>query len=86
MTDQQAIATVGETVWGAGWPAAMAAALSRPETEIDAWRTGRRPVPAAAWKDLRELAREKALRLADLDAQIVAAFDAAWQREAARPR
>jgi hypothetical protein len=44
---------------------------------VSDWGRGRRPVPAAIWKELREIVRLHGLKLADLDPEIVRAYDTA---------
>jgi hypothetical protein len=80
MSDAQLIAKIGETVWGASWQAPMATAVRQSRYTIEAWASGREPVPLEMWKELREATRLHYLKLADLDAEIVRAFDDAYQR------
>lgn len=86
MTDGTMITKIGQTIWGASWQGSMAAALKQQPRTIEDWSTGRVPVPVEVWKDLREAARQQYLKLADLDAEIVSAFDAAYQRAMAGKR
>jgi hypothetical protein len=86
MSDSQLIAKIGETVWGASWQAAMATAVRQSRYTIEAWASGREPVPLEMWKELREATRLHYLKLADLDAEIVRAFDDAYQRAMAGKR
>jgi hypothetical protein len=86
MTDQTMIAKIGQTIWGAAWQAPMADALKQQHRTIEDWSSGRVAVPLEAWKELREAARQQYLKLADLDAEIVRAFDAAYQRAMAGKR
>lgn len=86
MSDQAAIAKIGQTIWGPSWQGPMAAALKQQPRTIDDWSTGRVAVPLEVWKELREAARQQYLKLADLDAEIVRAFDAAHQRATAGKR
>jgi hypothetical protein len=53
---------------------------------IEAWASGREPVPLEMWKELREATRLHYLKLADLDSEIVRAFDDAYQRAMAGKR
>jgi len=80
MNDSQLISKIGVTVWGASWHSAMASAVGQAPSTIEAWATGREPVPLEMWKELREATRLHYLKLADLDAEIVRAFDDAYQR------
>ena len=41
------------------------------------WARGRTPVPAGIWKELREIVRLHGLKIADLDPEIVRAYDTA---------
>ena len=86
MADHELITKIGQTIWGASWQAPMAAALKQPPRTIENWSTGRLPVPLEMWKELREAARQQYLKLADLDAEIVRAFDDAYQRAMAGKR
>jgi hypothetical protein len=67
MSDSQLIAKIGETVWGASWQAAMATAVRQSRYTIEAWASGREPIPLEMWKELREATRLHYLKLADLD-------------------
>jgi hypothetical protein len=86
MNDQATIAKIGQTIWGASWQGPMADALKQQPRTIEDWSSGRVAVPLEAWKELREAARQQYLKLADLDAEIVRAFDAAYQRAMAGKR
>ena len=86
MTDHVLIAKIGQTIWGASWQAPMAAAVRQTRSTIEGWASGRVPVPLEIWKELREATRLHHLKLADLDAEIVGAFDAAYQRAMAGKR
>jgi hypothetical protein len=86
MTDQTMITKIGQTIWGPSWQAPMADALKQQRRTIEDWSNGRVAVPLEAWKELREAARQQYLKLADLDAEIVRAFDAAYQRAMAGKR
>jgi hypothetical protein len=80
MTDHLLIAKIGHTVWGSAWQDPMAAAIRQPRHTVEGWASGRVPVPLEMWKELREATRLHYLKLADLDAEIVRAFDSAYQR------
>jgi hypothetical protein len=86
MSDHQLIAKIGQTIWGTAWQSPMAAALGQSPRTIDDWSSGRVDIPLGMWKELREAARQQYLKLADLDAEIVRAFDAAYQRAMAAKR
>ncbi len=86
MSDQATITKIGQTIWGPSWQGPMAAALKQQPRTIEDWSTGRVSVPPEMWKELRETARQQYLKLADLDAEIVRAFDAAYQRAMAGKR
>jgi hypothetical protein len=77
MEDHTLIPKVGLMLWGPDWQAPMAAALKQPVSAVSDWGRGRRPVPAAIWKELREIVRLHGLKLADLDPEIVRAYDTA---------
>lgn len=84
MSDQALLAKVGQTIWGPAWQGPMAEALKVPASTIDAWAKAGAAVPADSWKALREVARLHYLKLADLDPQIVSAYDAAVVRAAGK--
>jgi hypothetical protein len=84
MTDQALLAKVGRTIWGPDWQQPMAEALKLPPSAIAEWVGGRTAVPADSWKTLREVTRLHYLKLADLDPQIVSAYDAAVARASAK--
>jgi hypothetical protein len=84
MDDQRLMAEIGASLWGSNWQERLAAALRDQGSSLSDWQSGRARVPAAAWKQLREMVRQHALRLSDLDARIVSAYDAAYQRETNR--
>ena len=86
MNDHIMLSTIGQTVWGPAWEEPMAEALKERKQTIADWSSGRVAVPAAIWKDLREVTRLHYLKLADLDPQIVQAYDAAVARESAKQR
>jgi hypothetical protein len=85
MTDHVLIAKIGQTIWGPAWQAPMAEALKLRPATIAEWSAGRSAVPADTWKALREITRLHYLKLADLDPQIVSAYDAAVARASAKP-
>ena len=84
MSDQAVLAKVGQTIWGPAWQEPMAAALKLTPGTVAEWLAGRAAVPPDSWKALREVARLHYLKLADLDPQIVSAYDAAVARASAR--
>jgi hypothetical protein len=77
MTDHTLIPKVGMMLWGADWQAPMADAMMERESAITEWASGRKPIPAGFWKELREVTRLHGLKIADLDPQIVQAYDTA---------
>ena len=84
MDQQGLISDIGITLWGPDWQQQLPSRLRvRPGTLAE-WLTGRTLVPAEVWKELREMVRQSALQLADFDPRIVAAYDAAYQREMKR--
>jgi hypothetical protein len=86
MTDQALLAKVGQTIWGPAWQGPMAEALKLPPSTVAEWIGGRAAVPADSWRALREITRLHYLKLADLDPQIVSAYDAAVARASAKRR
>jgi hypothetical protein len=84
MEDHALIPKVGMMLWGADWQAPMAAALKLPTVTVSDWAQGRTPIPAGIWKELREVVRLHGLKIADLDPQIVGAYDAAVLRASKR--
>jgi hypothetical protein len=77
MEDNILIPKVGRMLWGPDWQASMAAALKHPAATVSDWARGRTPVPASIWKELREIVRLHGLKIADLDPEIVRAYDTA---------
>jgi hypothetical protein len=77
MEDHILISKVGLMLWGTDWQAPMAAALRQPAGTVADWARGRAPVPAGIWKALREIVRLHGLKIADLDPEIVRAYDTA---------
>jgi len=77
MTDHALIPKVGMMLWGPDWQAPMATALKQPAGTVADWARGRTPVPAGIWKELREIVRLHGLKIADLDPEIVRAYDTA---------
>jgi hypothetical protein len=77
MDDHTLIPKIGMMLWGPDWQAPMADALRQPRNTVSDWAHGRMPVPAGIWKDLREITRLHGLKIADLDPEIVRAYDAA---------
>ena len=75
MENNMLIPKVGLIVWGPDWQAPMAAALKQPTNTVADWARGGRPVPAGIWKELREVVRLHGLKIADLDPEIVQAYD-----------
>ena len=75
MENNMLIPKVGLIVWGPDWQAPMAAALKQPTNTVADWARGSRPVPAGIWKELREVVRLHGLKIADLDPEIVQAYD-----------
>jgi len=84
MTDHVLLAKIGQTIWGPTWQGPMAEALKQPQRTVTDWTSGRVAVPADIWKELREVTRLHYLKLADLDPQIVQAYDIAIARASAR--
>ena len=84
MDDNALIAKVGQTIWGPAWQEPMAAALKQHKSTIADWSRGGVRVPPDIWKELREITRLHRLKLADLDPEIVQAYDAAIARAAAK--
>ena len=64
----------------------MAAALKQPPRTIEDWSSGRARRPPRDVEGAARGARQQYLKLADLDAEIVRAFDAAYQRAMAGKR
>jgi len=81
MDDRDLIREIGIALWGPDWRDRLASAVRQQASTVSDWENGRVPVPATAWKEIRNVVRQHALKLADLDPLIVASFDAAYQRE-----
>jgi len=81
VNDRDLIREIGLALWGPDWRARFASAVRQQPSTVSNWESGSVPVPAAAWKEIREVVRQHALNLAELDPRIVASFDSAYQRE-----
>jgi len=77
MEDRTLITEIGLALWGPDWKDPMADALKHRQGAVSDWAQGRTPVPAGIWQELREIARLHRLKIADLDQEIVRAYDAA---------
>jgi hypothetical protein len=80
MADSKLITEVGHALWGPNWKVPMADAVRHQKSAIADWASGRLPVPAGVWSELKELMRRRRHELDDLAPRIQKAHDAVLQR------
>jgi hypothetical protein len=80
MGDATMIAEVGHALWGPAWKGPMAEAVRHQKSAVSDWASGRVPVPAGVWSELKELARRRRHELDVLAPRIQRAHDTALQR------
>ena len=80
MHDATLIADVGQALWGPAWKGPMAEAVRHQKGAVADWASGRQPVPAGVWSELKELMRQRRHELDKLVPRIQRAHDAALQR------
>jgi hypothetical protein len=59
MNDAELIDEVGQALWGAAWKGPMAQAVRHQKNAIADWASGRAPVPAGVWSELKEVMRRR---------------------------
>ena len=57
MDDAKLIAEVGQALWGPAWKGPMAEAVRHQKSAVADWASGRLPVPAGVWSELKKLMR-----------------------------
>lgn len=87
MDDASLIVEVGHALWGATWKGPMAEAVRHRNGMVADWASGRIPVPAGVWSELRELMRQRRHEFDELTPRIQRAHDTALRRtvEETRP-
>jgi hypothetical protein len=80
MQDAGLIAEVGRALWGPAWKGPMAESIHHQKGAVAEWATGRSPVPAGVWSELKELVRRRRHELDALPPRIQQAHDAALQQ------
>ena len=78
--DTMLIDEVGQALWGPAWKAPMAEAVRHQKSAVADWASGRLPVPAGVWSDLKKLIRERRHALDRLVTRTEKAHDAALRR------
>ena len=78
--DTMLIDEVGQALWGSAWKAPMAEAVRHQKNAVADWASGRLPVPAGVWSDLKKLIRERRHALDRLVPRTEKAHDAALRR------
>jgi hypothetical protein len=78
--DTMLIAEVGQALWGLAWKGPMAEAVHHQKSAVADWASGRLPVPAGVWSELKKLIRERRHELDRLVPRTEKAHDAALRR------
>ena len=78
--DDRLIDEVGQALWGPAWKAPMAQAVRHQKSAVADWASGRLPVPAGVWSELKKLIRERRHELDRLVPRTEKAHDAALLR------
>ena len=78
--DTMLIVEVGQALWGPAWKAPLAEAVHHQKSAVADWASGRLPVPAGVWSELRKLIRERRHELDRLVPRTEKAHDAALRR------
>lgn len=80
MEDATLLGQVGHALWGPTWKGPMAEAVRHQKSAISDWASGRMPVPAGVWSELREVMRRRRHELDDLAPRVQKAHDIALAR------
>jgi hypothetical protein len=78
--DARLIDEVGQALWGPAWKAPMAQAVRHQKSAVADWASGRLPVPAGVWSELKKLIRERRHQLDRLVPRTEKAHDTALSR------
>ena len=78
--DTMLIDEVGQALWGPAWKGPMAQAVGHQKSAVADWASGRLPVPAGVWSELKKLIRERRHELDRLGPRTEKAHDAALRR------
>jgi hypothetical protein len=78
--DARLIDEVGQALWGPAWKAPMAQAVRHQKSAVADWASGRLPVPAGVWSELKKLFRERRPQLDRLVPRTEKAHDTALLR------
>jgi hypothetical protein len=78
--DTMLIAEVGQALWGPAWKGPMAEAVRHQKNAVADWASGRLPVPAGVWSELKKLMRARRHELDRLVPRTEKAHDAALRR------
>ena len=78
--DTMLIAEVGQALWGPTWKGPMAEAVRHQKSAVADWASGRVPVPAGVWSELKIIIRQHRHELDRLVPRTEKAHDAALRR------
>jgi hypothetical protein len=78
--DARLIDEVGQALWAPAWKAPMAQAVRHQKSAVADWASGRLPVPAGVWSELKKLIRERRHQLDRLVPRTEKAHDTALLR------
>lgn len=78
--DRRLIDEVGQALWGPAWKAPLAQAVRHQKSAVADWASGRLPVPAGVWSELKKLIRERRHQLDRLVPRTEKAHDTALSR------
>ena len=80
MDDARLLDEVGQALWGPNWKGSMAEAVRHQKSAVSDWASGRLPVPAGVWSELKEIMRRRRHDFDNLARRIQKAHDAALER------
>jgi hypothetical protein len=78
--DAKLIVELGQALWGPAWKGPMAEAVRHQKSAVTDWASGRVPVPAGVWSELKIIIRQRRHELDRLVPRTEKAHDAALQR------
>jgi hypothetical protein len=86
MDDATLLGEVGQALWGPVWKGAMAEAVRHQKSAVSDWASGRMPVPAGVWSELKEIMRRRRHELDNLVRRTQKAHDTALERTVEQTR
>ena len=78
--DAKLIDEVGHALWGPAWKAPLAQAVHHQKNAVADWASGRVPVPAGVWSELKIVIRQRRHELDRLVPRVEKIHDAALRR------